>query len=66
MEVTLTPAGRAFAECHAEQSVVARVALTNDEGWPTEYRRVAVEACNTMARENKHPADDFPLTDAKP
>jgi len=45
--VELTPAGVAYAFDHVGDSIVARVAAVGyDAGWPAEYVRTAIVACN--------------------
>lgn len=43
----LTDEGRAWAEAHAHESIVARVALAGyDSGWPSEYVDTATKVAN--------------------
>jgi hypothetical protein len=46
--VTLTDAGRVYAESVRETSIVARVALAGyASGWPQSHVQTAIEACNS-------------------
>lgn len=49
----LTPAGRAYAQRQADVSLLARVALMEDQGaaedWPPQYAETAVLLMNRMA-----------------
>lgn len=50
MTLELTPEGRAWAEAHADDSIVARVALRGVVGdWPTTHVAAAVAAVNRAA-----------------
>jgi hypothetical protein len=46
----LTPEGKAFAEEHADESIVCRVALIGyGSDWPIIYVDAAINTCNRQA-----------------
>ena len=51
----LTPAGRAYALAHINESILARVALMEDQGdaedWPPHYAETAVKLMNYKGAE---------------
>lgn len=53
-EIHLTAEGRHYAQSHADESIVARIALAADEGsasdWPQPHRDTAIRVCNLRGR----------------